>query len=255
MIPNSLIEMEDLTTAQKMVLIVLLRYYNKKKGRAWPSLKIISKDAGISRDWTITTLKQLEDKHFIKKHNNNGNVTQYELLTSRFSRLVNSVDQSTEPTTPVDSVGRVQSTEPTTPIDSVDSTIININNNIQVQKTNTDYQRGDDMITDFKQFWALYPKSMHPDITRALLEYIKLRKEGVSAEELKMAAKHYAEETRGRAAKYIKQCHNFLAEQVWRVYVHADLAPEPELKSWDELYPQSARLIRSMEEDNYDGRQ
>ena len=249
-IPNCLLDSSALTTTQKMVLIILLRYVNKKLGTAWPSLKQIAKAAGISRSWAITILQELDDKGYICKHKKCGGVTHYEVLTGQLSRLVDTVDRSTELTRPVDSVDEEQFTESTSPVHSVAPTITSTTTTDT--STNTNLQ-DDTYYAEFEVFFAIYPKSLAPEKTLGMQQYVKLRKQGVSADDLRLAAKHYAHVTSGRDPRYIKQCKTFLQSGVWRDYILIDTREAtPKLRSPAELFPQT---MQSLHKEAENGRQ
>lgn len=130
-VPNALIDDERLTRIEIVVLFSLLRHYNKEQKRAWPSIDLIAKEARTSRFWTIETLKKLEQEGYIRTEKKAGQATRYSIITSQFSLPVNTVDQSTHLTEPVNSVDLYPSTQLTKAVNSVDP-----NNTIEQYKKN-----------------------------------------------------------------------------------------------------------------------
>ena len=56
---------EKLTRIEKLVLLVLVEYYNEKYGYSYPSYPIIMKACGIGRTTLSQTLKSLKDQQYI----------------------------------------------------------------------------------------------------------------------------------------------------------------------------------------------
>lgn len=101
---------------------------------------------------------------------------------------------------------------------------------------------------EFERFFEVYPRKA--ERIAAERNYRRLRKSGVSAEDLLAAARNYAREKDGMESRYAKLARNFLGRRpVWREYVshcpesrgivHAPCGDEP--PSWDELMPETAR--------------
>ena len=251
-VPNTLIDDETLTGTEKLILLSLLRFMNKEQKRAWPSISVIAKCAGISRFWAIETLKHLEEKGLIKTDKKWGRGTFYEVLTDKLSLLVNSVDQSTHLTLPVNSVDQYQSTQLTTPVNSVDPTNTNYKNEITNTKDKHDTtpakiapKNESNFEADFEKFWSAYPKPKNPDKTPGRQKYIALRKKGVSADDLLRAAQNYAQAMRGTDPRYIKHCKTFLGpSDAWRDYLNEPAQASDELPDAAELFPDLAEWMR-----------
>lgn len=81
LISNSLLEDDNLNVNEKYFLIVLVRYWNKDKGYAYPSYKILKNNLNITRDDKISNLiKSLEIKGYIKKEVIPGKGSKYFIL-------------------------------------------------------------------------------------------------------------------------------------------------------------------------------
>ena len=231
-VPNSVMDCEELTGTEKLVLLSLLRHYNAEQQRAWPSIRLIAKEADISNFWTVETLKRLEKKGVIRTEKKWGCGTRYDVLTVQLSLLVNSVEQSTQLNTLCNSV------EPN-----------NTNEQDNINKTKEQYKiepaKKDDFAADFEEFWRAYPKPKNPDKTPTRKRYEALRKKGVSGEDLLKAAQGYARSTQGTDPRYIKHGATFLGPQEpWRDYL---TEPEPvsdDPPDAEKLFPDLAEWLK-----------
>ncbi|MGL4773304.1 MAG: helix-turn-helix domain-containing protein [Clostridium sp.] len=80
-VPNYILEDEDLSTNQKMLLITLLSYRNSKSEIAYPSYKQIKKRSSIKTDETIkNTSDLLVEKGYISKKIKVGKGIEYKIL-------------------------------------------------------------------------------------------------------------------------------------------------------------------------------
>lgn len=250
-LPNSFIDDQELTGSEKLVMLSLYRFYNTAQRRAWPSIQTIADCARLKRAWTIETLKSLEQKGYIRAEKSAGKNTHYEILTRPLSRPVQSVDQSSECTTPVQSVDQYPSSEYTPPVYSVDPTNTNTNTNRQLLEINTKTpakiapKNESNFEADFEKFWSAYPKPKNPDKTPGRQKYIALRKKGVSADDLLRAAQNYAQAMRGTDPRYIKHCKTFLGpSDAWKDYLNEPAQASDELPDAAELFPDLAEWMR-----------
>lgn len=246
-LPNSFIEDQELTGSEKLVMLSLYRFFNAKQHRAWPSLQTIADCARLKRAWTITTLKSLEQKGYIRTEKSAGKNTKYEIITRPENRPVQRIDPSNEYTPPVQQVDGYPSSNCTPPVYSVDPTNTNTNTNLQELSTNTKNApaKKDDFAADFEEFWKAYPKPKNPDKTPTRKRYEALRKKGVSGEDLLKAAQGYARSMQGTDPRYIKHGATFLGSQEpWRDYL---TEPEPisdEPPDAEKLFPDLAEWMR-----------
>ena len=250
-LPNSFIDDQELTGSEKLVMLSLYRFYNTAQRRAWPSIQTIADCARLKRTWTIETLKSLEQKGYIRTEKSAGKNTHYEILTRPLSRPVQSVDRSSDCTTPVQSVDQYPSSECTPPVQSVNPTNTNTNTNRQLLETNTKTpakiapKNESNFEADFEDFWEAYPKPKNPDKTPGRQKYIALRKKGVSADDLLRAAQNYAQAMRGTDPRYIKHCKTFLGpSDAWRDYLNEPAQTSDELPDAAELFPDLAEWMR-----------
>ena len=231
-LPNSFIEDDNLTGAEKLVMLSLYRFYNTEQQRAWPSIAKIAACARMTPRWAIETLKALEQKGYIRAEKGAGKTTRYELITHELSSPVNTVHPCTDFTSPVN---------------SVHPTNTNTNTNLQELSTNTKNApaKKDDFAADFEEFWRAYPKPKNPDKTPTRKKYEALRKKGVSGDDLLKAAQGYARSTQGTDPRYIKHGATFLGPQEpWRDYL---TEPEPvsdEPPDAEKLFPDLAEWMR-----------
>jgi hypothetical protein len=246
-LPNSFIEDDNLTGAEKLVMLSLYRFYNTEQQRAWPSIAKIAACARMTPRWAIETLKALEQKGYIRAEKGAGKTTRYELITHELSSPVNTVHPCTDFTSPVNSVHIDPCTDFTSPVNSVHPTNTNTNTNTQLLETNTKNApaKKDDFAADFEEFWRAYPKPKNPDKTPTRKRYEALRKKGVSGEDLLKAAQGYARSTQGTDPRYIKHGATFLGPQEpWRDYL---TEPEPvsdEPPDAEKLFPDLAEWLK-----------
>ena len=250
-LPNSFIEDQELTGSEKLVMLSLYRFFNAEQHRAWPSLQTIADCARLKRAWTITTLKSLEQKGYIRTEKSAGKNTKYEIITRPENRPVQTVDPSNEYTQPVQQVDGYPSSNCTPPVYSVDPTNTNTKTNTQLLDTTTKTparatKKNDaDFEAEFEEFWKAYPKPQNPDKTPGRKKYVALRKKGVSADDLLKAAQGYANATRGTAPKYIKHAATFLGpSEAWRDYLKHPEPVSDELPDAEKLFPDLAEWIR-----------
>lgn len=246
-VPNIVMDCEGLTGTEKLVLLSLLRHFNAEQQRAWPSIRLIAKEACISNFWTVETLKRLEKKGVIRTEKKWGCGTRYEVVTSQLSLLVNSVEQSTQLNTLCNSVEQCCATQLNGLCNSVEPN--NTNEQDNINKTKEQYKiapaKKDDFAADFEEFWRAYPKPKNPDKTPTRKKYEALRKKGVSGDDLLKAAQGYARSTQGTDPRYIKHGATFLGPQEpWRDYL---TEPEPvsdEPPDAEKLFPDLAEWMR-----------
>lgn len=80
-INNDIFDDENLDTNELAVLLVLIRYYNKSKGYAYPSYDNLKQGSKIKTNARISrTLKSLEEKEYIKKEVLKGKGSKYFIL-------------------------------------------------------------------------------------------------------------------------------------------------------------------------------
>lgn len=86
---NEFADESDLKMSERMVLIMLISYYNKKKGYAYPSYENLKRRTGINSDATLSkSLKVLENKEFIKKEVIKGKGTKYFILQGLHNKMI-----------------------------------------------------------------------------------------------------------------------------------------------------------------------
>ena len=92
-LPNEVIELK-ISPLEKIVLIVLIRYYNREKGYSYPSYPILMEMCCASKNSVIKGLNELEKREFIKKEILNGKGNRYYINFSKFEGVTSS---KTEP--------------------------------------------------------------------------------------------------------------------------------------------------------------
>ena len=67
MVPETLLQNEDLTASEKIVVTALLLHRNQKSGACYPGLARISKLSSLSRITVLRVLDSLEKKGIIER--------------------------------------------------------------------------------------------------------------------------------------------------------------------------------------------
>lgn len=238
--PRALIFDTNLTGTEKLVLLALLAH-SDDNGESWPSAQTIAKEAGITWRWTIKTLEELERKKAIKIAKRPGfssryKVVGYELSSwvgmnsvhgcgggvctefiggmnsvhkgyelSSYERESNNKNQEQESISPLPPLPKtdVPKTEKTDGGEMADET----------PKKRPRKKAPDESVydADFEAFYNAYPSSPYNNRSRGKANYIKLRKQGVTADDLLKSAKNYANSRIGEDRNYTKGVGNFLS--------------------------------------------
>ncbi len=92
----------------KLVYLALAYFANNNTQKSYPSIEKISKLLGLSRPTVISSIKSLEEYHFIKSKKTQGKVSEYRLLkiiderpVKKFNQLKREGNQLKKDTTPV----------------------------------------------------------------------------------------------------------------------------------------------------------
>ena len=82
-VPIPLWDDARLTGSEILVMIALLRYYNREQRRSWPSQARIAKESRLSEIWVRKVLKDLEERGYIKafRDKGRGNFKTYAIST------------------------------------------------------------------------------------------------------------------------------------------------------------------------------
>ncbi|MBU2687054.1 MAG: helix-turn-helix domain-containing protein [Actinobacteria bacterium] len=90
---------DELTSTDKVVMVVLATFYNTDTGTCWPSYARIAEMARISRASVWTSLSRLKAKNYlrIESGQQNGDVNTYELNVNQYGALVGPFEDETRP--------------------------------------------------------------------------------------------------------------------------------------------------------------
>lgn len=87
-LPNEVIELK-ISPLEKIVLIVLIRYYNREKGYSYPSYATLTEKCCITKKTLVRGLNNLEEKGFIKKECVKGKGNKYFILVENLHQCKN----------------------------------------------------------------------------------------------------------------------------------------------------------------------
>lgn len=235
-----------LSCNERVVLISLLRHYNAERQRSWPSHETIASEVDRSRVVVWQTLKSLESKQFIRSEKQSGKTTLYELLfidkpIQNPNTTYSEAEQVKEH--PIQEFNTTYSDSKQVPIQNLNNTYSDSEHELdlrtrsirtrsrELDKTPRAREsapaprsaaKASDFDAEFEAFWTAYPKPKHPDKTPGRMRYEALRRKGVPAGDLLMAAENYAAAMRRDRTppQYIKRCSTFLGPQEpWRDFV------------------------------------
>ena len=263
-----------LSCNERVVLISLLRHYNTERQRSWPSHETIASEVDRSRVVVWQTLKSLESKQFIRSEKQSGKTTLYELLfINKPIQNPNTTYSESEQVEeqPIQEFNNTYSDSKQVPIQNLNNTYSDSEHELdlrtrsirtrsrELDKTPRAREsapaprsaaKASDFDAEFEAFWAAYPKPKHPDKTPGRMRYEALRRKGVPAGDLLMAAENYAAVMRRDRTppQYIKRCSTFLGPQEpWRDYVTVATAEKnnDELPDAAALFPNLAKWMRN----------
>ena len=146
-LPNEVIELK-ISPLEKIVLIVLIRYYNREKGYSYPSYPILMEMCCASKNSVIKGLNELEKREFIKKEILNGKGNRYYINFSKFEGVTSSKTEPVQNLNPFKNCTRSEN-EPhpfkncTPPVQNLNPTNTNINTNTITNNNMSDSKESD----------------------------------------------------------------------------------------------------------------
>jgi predicted transcriptional regulator len=215
---NTVIEMEDLKTIDKMVYIAICRFSNSK-GTAYPGHETIAKIASCGTTSVKQAIKTLQEKgllevrhRFLEKGGKTSNL--YIIKDPRAidtTRLTDS-RETTIPQSRDDYEGRIS------------KDVISITKQRQ--------KKGDEYTEEFETWWNLYPKKTEK---KSAFKHFKKMQKKYGIESLNKGAKNYAIKVKqeNREEKYIKKPNNFLNDELFLEFQESETPQErfiPEMK-------------------------
>lgn len=153
-LPNEVIELK-ISPLEKIVLIVLIRYYNREKGYSYPSYPILMEMCCASKNSVIKGLNELEKREFIKKEILNGKGNRYYINFSKFEGVTSSKTEPVQNLNPFKNCTRSEN-EPhpfkncTPPVQNLNPTNTNINTNTITNNNMSDSKESDHSPGAFK---------------------------------------------------------------------------------------------------------
>ena len=153
-LPNEVIELK-ISPLEKIVLIVLIRYYNREKGYSYPSYPILMEMCCASKNSVIKGLNELEKREFIKKEILNGKGNRYYINFSKFEGVTSSKTEPVQNLNPFKNCTRSEN-EPhpfkncTPPVQNLNPTNTNINTNTITNNNMSDSKESDEPTGAFK---------------------------------------------------------------------------------------------------------
>lgn len=229
LIANSLLEDDNLNVNEKYFLIVLIRYWNKDKGYAYPSYKILKNNLNITRDDKISNLiKSLETKGYIKKEVIPGKGSKYFILKHLTTTI-------SEGTTQNEGTTISEGTPPSKSVEHLYEKRRTTNTNTSTNKNN--------IYSDFeKEIISLYPgKKIKAARDKKLPKILK----DYGKEQIKRCVERYAKECKDNKAE--KQF--ILNESTWwngRYLDYLDENCQEDMKGTDK-----SKITKEMIEDLY----
>lgn len=161
-IDNEVIRNKDLRFTTKIVLIVILSYYNKEKGYSYPSQKTLMEDTCIKdKNTLIKAINELEEKGYIRRSVGKGTNNRY-FITSM--KNPTSSENTTSMKNPTTVVGKTQLHQYEKPDTIITNTNTNTNTKKSVKKNIDKYKDLIDTYTD------------NSDLVKAINDFIDMRK-------------------------------------------------------------------------------
>lgn len=132
-VSNEVVELK-IPPLEKIILIVLLRYYNEKKGYSYPSYATLTEKCCITKKTLIKGLNNLEEKRIIKKECVKGKGNKYFILVENLHQCKNYTSVENTPH---------QCKNYTTLVENLHPTNTNINTNTITNNTMSDFKKSD----------------------------------------------------------------------------------------------------------------
>lgn len=111
-VPNEILEKDELSISERMILIALISYKNEKLGFAYPSYKQLMKRSGVKKDTTLTKgINKLIELGLIKKDVIKGKGCKY------FLQLNTSCKRGITPTIKIEDVTPKNGVTPTAKVE------------------------------------------------------------------------------------------------------------------------------------------
>lgn len=132
-VSNEVIELK-IPPLEKIILIVLLRYYNEKKGYSYPSYATLTEKCCITKKTLIKGLNNLEEKRIIKKECAKGKGNKYFILVENLHQCKNYTSVENTPH---------QCKNYTTLVENLHPTNTNINTNTITNNNMSDFKKSD----------------------------------------------------------------------------------------------------------------
>lgn len=132
-VSNEVVELK-IPPLEKIILIVLLRYYNEKKGYSYPSYATLTEKCCITKKTLIKGLNNLEEKRIIKKECVKGKGNKYFILVENLHQCKNYTSVENTPH---------QCKNYTTLVENLHPTNTNINTNTITNNNMSDFKKSD----------------------------------------------------------------------------------------------------------------
>lgn len=132
-VSNEVVELK-IPPLEKIILIVLLRYYNEKKGYSYPSYATLTEKCCITKKTLIKGLNNLEEKRIIKKECAKGKGNKYFILVENLHQCKNYTSVENTPH---------QCKNYTTLVENLHPTNTNINTNTITNNNMSDFKKSD----------------------------------------------------------------------------------------------------------------
>lgn len=168
-VSNEVVELK-IPPLEKIILIVLLRYYNEKKGYSYPSYATLTEKCCITKKTLIKGLNNLEEKRIIKKECVKGKGNKYFILVENLHQCKNYTSVENTPH---------QCKNYTTLVENLHPTNTNINTNTITNNNMSDFKKSDAppgaFKSDNKKTTSSKNKKTYSNEVKEVVEYLNLK--------------------------------------------------------------------------------
>ena len=225
MLPNWAVDDDRLGGYDLLVYMALIRHADNT-GVCWPSLERLAKIARCSQPTVSKSLNVLEQLGYIRRVKSDGRANRYHVSLWKPTPK-QGYDPVPTPKRAFDPSKRA--------FDLPQNEVLT--NNIQENKTQEQYSRGEEKITVACHSWdtlnalmGLWPKKCR--VSNEFLRYFNAAYDEVGANSLMRAAKRFVESCEGTPLQYVRTLPVWLANSVnWRVRKR-DQRSEAQLSNW-----------------------
>ena len=221
MVPAALLENDELTANEKIVVTALLLHRNKKSGACYPGLARISRLASLSRMTVLRVLNSLERKGIIERKRRFTDCGDYDTNAYSMGGWYHSDTTQYQGDTTVVSgrgYGWYQADTLTENInrEREQKNLSPLKDGLEPKpKPNRAAIRAEEVRTSFSEFWSLYPKKQGKKA--ALAEFSKLFPVDMETERLNQRLQNlhgqlvqYCDSVKDTEPKFIKHPSNWL---------------------------------------------